>query len=65
MTKTVVGSFDNNREAQQVVQDLQRSGIAPEDMNIIASNVRGEYGAPDLTSPGTRTPSVPAPPASG
>ena len=48
MTKTVVGSFDSYREAQQVVQDLQRMGISQNDVNIIASNLRGEYGAPDV-----------------
>ena len=43
MTKTVVGSFDSYREAQQVVQELQRAGIAQDDINIVASNLRGEY----------------------
>ena len=43
MTKTVVGSFDSYREAQQVVQDLKRAGITESDINIVASNVRGEY----------------------
>jgi uncharacterized membrane protein len=43
MTKTVVGSFDNYREAQQVVQDLSRAGIPQSDINIVASNLRGEY----------------------
>jgi hypothetical protein len=57
MTKTVVGSFDSNREAQQVVQELQRGGIPPDDINIVASNIREEYRAPDLATPGTLTPS--------
>jgi len=43
MTKTVVGSFDSYREAQQVVQELQRAGIPENDINIVASNLRGEY----------------------
>ena len=43
MTKTVVGSFDSYSEAQQVVQELQRAGIPPGDVSIVASNVRGEY----------------------
>jgi len=56
MTKTIVGSFDSNREAQQVVQELVRSGIAQDDINVIASNIRNEYRAPDATS--TSTPSA-------
>ena len=47
MTKTVVGSFDSYREAQQVVSDLQRAGIAQSDINIIASNLRGDYRTGD------------------
>lgn len=47
MTKTVVGSFDSYREAQQVVSDLQRAGIPQSDINIIASNLRGEYRTPE------------------
>jgi len=43
MTKTVVGSFDSYREAQQVVQDLAHAGIPQADINIVASNLRGEY----------------------
>jgi uncharacterized membrane protein len=43
MTKTVVGSFDTYREAQDVVQELQRAGFSQGDINIVASNVRGEY----------------------
>jgi hypothetical protein len=43
MTKTVVGSFDSYREAQEVVQELQRAGFSQGDINIVASNVRGEY----------------------
>ncbi len=54
MTKTVVGSFDSYREAQQVVQELERSGIAHGDINIVASNLRDEYRAPDAgADPGT------------
>ena len=49
MTKTVVGSFDSYREAQQVVSDLQRAGISQSDINIIASNVRGEYRTPEAS----------------
>lgn len=41
--KTVVGSFDSYREAQQVVQDLQTAGFSQNDINIVASNLRGEY----------------------
>jgi len=52
MTKTVVGSFDSYREAQQVVQELQRAGIAQNDINIVASNLRGEYRS-DATAAGT------------
>ena len=47
MTKTVVGSFDSYREAQQVVSDLQRAGISQSDISIIASNLRGEYRTPE------------------
>jgi uncharacterized membrane protein len=43
MTKTVVGSFDSYREAQQVVQDLQRANVPHADISIVASNLRGEY----------------------
>jgi hypothetical protein len=49
MTKTVVGSFDSYREAQDVVQELQRAGFGQADINIIASNVRGEYRTPEAT----------------
>jgi len=52
MTKTVVGSFDSYREAQQVVQELQRAGIAQGDVNIVASNVRGEYRDAGSTTTG-------------
>ena len=52
MTKTVVGSFDSYREAQQVVQELQRSGIPQGDINIVASNVRGEYSGIGSTATG-------------
>ena len=52
MTKTVVGSFDSYREAQQVVQELQRAGIPQADINIVASNLRGEYSG---TGAGTLT----------
>lgn len=47
MTKTVVGSFDSYREAQDVVQELQRAGFSQADINIVASNVRGEYRTPE------------------
>jgi uncharacterized membrane protein len=57
MIKTIVGSFDSNREAQQVVQELGRAGIAQDQINLIASNIRDDYAAPDMTAPGTRTPS--------
>jgi hypothetical protein len=57
MIKTIVGSFDSNREAQQVVNELVRAGVAQDDINLVASNIRDEYAAPDTTSPGTLTPS--------
>ena len=50
MTKTVVGSFDSYREAQQVVQELQRAGIPQNDVNIVASNLRGEYRSDAATT---------------
>lgn len=53
MTKTVVGSFDSYREAQQVVQELTRAGIPQADVNIVASNLRGEYASGTGTTTGT------------
>jgi uncharacterized membrane protein len=47
MTKTVVGSFDNTREADEVVQELQRAGIPADDVNLVASNLRGDYRGMD------------------
>jgi uncharacterized membrane protein len=55
MTKTVVGSFDSYREAQDVVQDLQSAGFGQSDINIVASNLRGEYRTPEPVGTATGT----------
>ena len=43
--KTVVGSFDSFDEAKQVARDLIDEGFRDSDVSVVASNVRGEYGA--------------------
>ena len=43
MIKTVVGSFDSFDEAQRVARDLIDDGFMESDINVIASNARGDY----------------------
>ena len=42
--KTIVGSFDSFDEAKRVARDLMDEGFRDSDVNVVASNVRGEYG---------------------
>lgn len=42
--KTIVGSFDSFDEAKRVANDLIDEGFRDSDVNVVASNVRGEYG---------------------
>jgi uncharacterized membrane protein len=62
MTKTVVGSFDTNREAQQVVNELVRAGIAADEINLVGSNIRDEYPATGAGSAAAAT-AIPDEPA--
>ncbi|HVL57159.1 MAG TPA: general stress protein [Burkholderiaceae bacterium] len=41
--KSVVASFDSLQEAQTVVRELERAGVPPHDISIIANNARGDY----------------------
>lgn len=43
MAKTIVGSFDSFDEAQRVARELLEEGFASSDINVVASNVRGEF----------------------
>ncbi|HVO90442.1 MAG TPA: hypothetical protein VMV45_18035 [Casimicrobiaceae bacterium] len=43
MVKTVVGSFDSFDEAQRVARDLIDEGFMESDINVIASNARGDF----------------------
>jgi len=43
MVKTIVGSFDSFNEAQRVARDLIDDGFLDSDVNVIASNIRGDY----------------------
>jgi hypothetical protein len=43
MVKTIVGSFDSFNEAQRVARDLIDDGFLDSDVNVIGSNIRGEY----------------------
>jgi hypothetical protein len=42
MAKTVVGSFNDYSEAQQVVQDLERAGVPRDEISIVANDARGD-----------------------
>ena len=45
--KTIVGSFDSFKEAKRVSQDLMDEGFRDADVNVVASNLRGDYtGSP-------------------
>jgi uncharacterized membrane protein len=52
MVKTIVGSFDSFNEAQRVARDLVDDGFLDSDVNVIASNIRGDY-KPDERATGT------------
>ena len=41
--KTIVGSFDSFEEAKRVARDLMDEGFRDNDVNVVASNIRGEY----------------------
>lgn len=43
MAKTIVGSFDNFDEAQRVARDLLDEGLDGGDINVVASNLRGDF----------------------
>ena len=42
MARTIVGSFDNFAEAQDVLRDLQQRGFARDDISVIANNATGQ-----------------------
>jgi hypothetical protein len=48
--KTIVGSFDSFDEAKRVARDLMDEGFRDSDVNVVASNVRGQY---NTTATGT------------
>src|SRR4051794_1828230 len=54
MAKTVVGSFNSYAEAQEVVRELESSGVPRADISIVANDATGEYsragGSGDATS---------------
>ena len=41
--KTIVGSFDSFDEAKRVAHDLMDDGFRDGDVNVVASNLRGDY----------------------
>ena len=41
--KTIVGSFDSFDQANQVARDLVDDGFRDGDVNVVASNLRGDY----------------------
>lgn len=43
--KTIVGSFDSFEAAKRVSQDLMNEGFRDSDVNVVASNLRGDYAA--------------------
>lgn len=43
--KTIVGSFDSFDEAKRVAGDLREEGFNDGDVNVVASNARGNYSA--------------------
>ena len=40
--KTIVGSFDSFDEAKEVARELMDDGFRESDVNVVASNVRGD-----------------------
>jgi hypothetical protein len=51
--KTIVGSFDSFEEAKRVARDLMDEGFRDSDVNVVASNLRGEHAGLSGTSPTT------------
>lgn len=47
MAKTIVGSFDSFDEAQRVARELIDEGFATSDINVVASNIRGQFKTDD------------------
>jgi uncharacterized protein (TIGR02271 family) len=43
MAKTVVGMFDNYRQAQDAVQDLIDNGVSAGDISLVANDARGQF----------------------
>ncbi len=48
--KTIVGSFDSFEEAKRVARDLMDEGFRDNDVNVVASNVRGDYSGTTTTT---------------
>ena len=51
MAKTIVGSFDNFEEAQEVFRDLKQSGFAQDDISIIGNNASGRVRSSTIDLP--------------
>ncbi len=47
MAKTIVGSFDSFDEAQRVARELIDDGFASSEINVVASNIRGNFKPDD------------------
>ena len=62
--KTIVGSFDSFDEAKRVSHDLMNDGFRDGDVNVVASNLRGDY-AGGATGDYARTASDTRPTAGG
>jgi len=62
--KTIVGSFDSFEAAKRVSQDLMNEGFRDSDVNVVASNLRGDYGG-SSTGDYARTSTTAALPAGG
>jgi hypothetical protein len=43
MAKTVIGLFDNFREAQDTVREMVNNGFARENISLVANDTKGEY----------------------
>lgn len=54
--KTIVGSFDSFEEAKRVARDLMDEGFRDNDVNVVASNVRGDYTDTTGTSTSANAP---------
>ena len=49
MAKTVVGLFDNARDARDTLQELRDAGFSGDDISMVGNNARGDYGEVDAT----------------